>query len=198
MEKLNIQRKWRKNISLPVGYRKKIVNNDDDWPLSRTFTLKQIEKRIAFYQELNKKRNLLSKNSQPIEKKFALFGWNNSTTVRVYMRETVSKIAMELFSSDYVLSVCNINTMRDNGTIDKDRGYVLVTVKATKPEIKALLDYIKPGKTYYVYDGEEKKYIPGNTEKSEFIITKPEDPRQPKRYWRRSQSFIFDVREIDT
>ncbi len=198
MKKFDIKRILRENTSLPKGYRKKIINHGCDWPLSETFTRKQIEKRIAFYQELNKKRKSLSKDSQLIEKKFALFGWNNSTTVRVYMRETVSKIAAELFSSDYVLSVCNVNTKKNNGTIDKNRGYVVVTVKATKPEIKALLDYINPGKTYYVYDGEEEKYVPGNTEKSEFIITKPEDPRQPERYWRRSQSFIFNVRELDT
>jgi hypothetical protein len=188
----------RKNIGPPEDYKKKIINHDDDWPLSETFTQEQIEKRIAFYQELNKKRKLLSKNSKLIERKFVLLGWNDKTTVRVYMRETVSKIAAELFSTAYELSVYNVNTKKDDGAIDKDRGYVVVTVKATKPEIKALLDYIKPGRTYYVYDGEEKKYIPGNTEKSEFIITKPEDPVQPERYWRRSQSFIFDVLELET
>ena len=46
-----------------------------------------------------------------------------------------------------------------------------------------------------MYDGEEGKYLAGDTERSEFIIAKVDDPVQPAAFWR-SQSYIAAVEEI--
>lgn len=180
-------------------YQKKILNESDSTPLTETFSKTQVSKRIAFYKELNEHKGLVAKLSlsEPnmIEKKLFLSGHKDTTTVRVYMRETVSRIAAELFSSKYTISVENINHTKE-GEVDKNHGHVIVLVKATKPEIEALLSYIKPGASFYVYDGEKSKYIPGNTGVSEFIITKANNSKQPQKYWRRSQSFIAKVEEL--
>jgi hypothetical protein len=178
-------------------YRKKVLNPGCDCPLTETFTHQQVERRIAFYKELNRKRESLPREQELIEKKFALYGWKDTTTVRVYLRETVSKIAAELFYSSYSIAVENVHFKSKNGKIDKDHGYVVAWVRATVTELKALFEYIKPSATFFVYDGEESKYVPGDTATSEFIITKPEDPVQPKKFWRRSQSFIFRIEELD-
>jgi len=185
-----------KGIVPSPGYRKKIHNPGSDCPLSETYTPEQIERRIAFYRELNERRSGLPQSGKQVLTKFALHGWEDSTTVRVYMRETVSRISQELFISDYSLSVKNVHHEGRDGRINKDRGYVVVTLCATEPELHVLFEYIKPGASYYVYDGEESKYLPGDTASSEFIITKPEDPRQPQRFWRRSQSFISWIEEL--
>ncbi len=181
----------------PEGYIKKIVNPVGDCSLLKTFSQEQVKRRIAFYQELNAKRRLLKRKSGIVQNKYALMGWKDTTTVHVYMRETVSKIAQELFFSEYFLSVENVSIDRGNGTLDEDRGYVSLTIRATEPEIEALLSYIKPGASFFVYDGEKSKYVAENTAKSEFIITKPEGPQQPQEFWRRSQSFIYRVLEVD-
>ena len=180
----------------PSNYIKKIINTEDSYPLSKTFTREQINRRIAFFKELNMIRIKLAREKKTYEKKFALYGWKDTSTVRVYMRETVSRIAKELFFSEYFISVNNIYISRSGGKKDKDTGYVTVIIKAELSEIEALLNYIKPGSSYYVYDGESSKYIPGNTEDSEFIITRTEDPEQPQKFWRRSQSFIERIEEL--
>ena len=185
-----------KGLVPPPGYRKKLLNPGSDCPLSETFTPEQVERRIAFYRELNEKRNRLPQEGKQVLTKFALHGWDDSTTVRVYMRETVAKISQELFNSDYSLSIENVHLRDRNGKIYKDCGHVVVTLRATEPELHALFEYIKPGASYYVYDGEESKYVPGDTSASEFIITKPEDTLQPNRFWRRSQSFIAWIEEL--
>ena len=128
-------------------------------------------------------------------KKLVLYGYEDTTTVRVYMRETISKIAAELFVSDYSLAVQNVNSRAADG-YDKDHGYVVVSIEATLPEIDALLGYIRAGVSYYVYDGEKDKYVVGDTEGSEFIIVQKDSAEQPEKYWRRSQSFVAAVREI--
>ncbi len=178
----------------PATYQKKLFR--EECPLAETFSKEQIRKRISFYSELNQHRERISRNTPEVEKAFVLCGWDHTTTVRVYMRETVSRIAVELFFSDYDLYIENVNFRKKNGERDKDHGCVTVQVHARESEISALREYIRPGSSYYVYDGEEKKYCPGYTEKSEFIITKPEDPLQPERFWRRSQSFISNVVEM--
>lgn len=177
----------------PAGYEKKRLVPGGDFPLVKFFTPEQVRRKIAFYEELNEKREGIQKSGKVIEISLALHGWEDTTTVRVYMRETVMKIAAELFWSDYNISVQNVNKHKDDGRLDKDHGYVLLRVKATEPEIIALFEYIRPGASYYVYDGEESKYVPGKTEESEFIITKIDDPHQPPGYWRRSQSFISRI-----
>ena len=177
----------------PPGYVKKIVNPGHDFPLSATFYPEQIEKRISFYRELNLQRERIVRRDTFIETRFALYGWDDTTTVRVYMRETVSKITAELFFSDYTLEVSNVLWKGADGRVDKDHGYVVITVRATEPEIDALAAYIHPGASYYVYDGEEAKYVAGDTASSEFIIVKPDEAVQPSRFWRRSQSFIARV-----
>ena len=194
------KREWQELFSLcepglapPGSYKKKLMG--EDCPLSETFSKEQIRRRIAFYRELNELRDSLPRSTKDVEREYALYGWNHTTTVRVYMRETVARIAAELFYSDYDLVVENVNFRKKNGEKDKEHGCVLVQVRARESEIRALCEYIRPGSSYYVYDGEEKKYCPGNTALSEFIITKPEDPVQPKRFWRRSQSFVSDVVE---
>jgi hypothetical protein len=181
----------------PKGYTKKIINPGGDCPLSQTFSQEQVKRRIAFYQELNIQRKLLKRKAGLVQKKYALIGWKDTTTVHVYMRETISKIVQELFFSEYVLSVENVSIKRENGALDKERGYVSLSLSATEPEIEALLRYIIPGASFFVYDGEKLKYVAGNTAKSEFIITKLEDPQQPERFWRRSQSFIYRVLEVE-
>jgi hypothetical protein len=181
----------------PKGYIKKIINPGGDCPLSQTFSQDQVKRRIAFYQELNIQKKLLKRKTGIVHKKYALIGWKDTTTVHVYMRETVSKIVQELFFSEYVLSVENVSIKRENGALDKERGYVSLSLSATEPEIEALLRYIIPGASFFVYDGEKLKYVAGNTAKSEFIITKLEDPQQPERFWRRSQSFIYRVLEVE-
>jgi len=148
---------------------------------------------------LNQKRDQISKNSidnsKIISRKFALFGYQDTTTVRVYMREIVSKIVAELFFSNYSIVVENVNPVV-GGKIDKDHGYVVFSVKATRLEIEMLLDYIKPGASFYVYDGHESKYSSGDTSNSEFIITKINDTHQPKKFWRRSRAFIARIKEL--
>jgi hypothetical protein len=180
----------------PAGYTKKIVNPESDCPLAVTFTEEQIEKRVAFYRELNDLRKMLPKHDFPVEKMLSLHGWKRTTTVRVYMRETISRIAVQLFHSDYSLLVENVNDLDGEGRIDKDHGYVVLSVRATISEMNALFRYIRPGACYCVYDGEKTKYIPGDTAASEFIITRAQDPLQPERFWRRSQSFISRIEEI--
>jgi hypothetical protein len=177
----------------PAGYEKKKIIPGGDFPLEKFFTPEQVRRKIAFYEELNRRRDEIPKTGRVVELELALHGWEDTTTVRVYMRETVMKIASELFWSDYNISVQNVNKQRDDGRFDKDHGYVLLRVKATEPDIIALFEYIRPGASYYVYDGEESKYVPGKTEESEFIITKIDDPHQPSSYWRRSQSFISRI-----
>jgi hypothetical protein len=195
------KREWHELITLceprlapPASYKKKL--RGEDCPLSETFSEEQIRRRVSFYSELNERRDKIPRKAQVVEREFVLYGWNHTTTVRVYMRETVSRIAAELFFSDYDLVVENMNFRKKNGERDKDHGCVLFHIRARESEIRALCEYIRPGSSYYVYDGEEKKYLPGNTALSEFIITKPEDPCQPKRFWRRSQSFVSDVVEL--
>ena len=181
----------------PKGYCKKIVNPSSDCPLTETFTPTQIAKRISFYRELNEKRKQLVRSDELVWRRFVLHGWENTTTVRVYMRETVSRIAAELFYSDYALSVENVYSSFKDGKIDRDHGHVLVMLKATKYEIDALMHYLKAGTSYYVYDGEQSRYVAGNTDASEFIIAKPEETEQPEKYWRRSQSYIMRVEQQD-
>jgi len=41
--------------------------------------------------------------------------------------------------------------VKEDGSIDKDHGYVLLRVKATEPEIVVLLEYIRPGASYSMY-----------------------------------------------
>ena len=180
----------------PPDYIKKIVNTGDSCPLSETYTREQINRRIAFYEELNRVRDQLPREKNSAQKKFALYGWRNISTIRVYMREKVSRMAKELFFSDYSISVKNVYITMSAGNTDKDRGYVVVVLKATIAEIEALMNYIKPGSSYFVYDGEFSKYVPGKTEDSEFIITKVKDQKQPKKFWRRSQSFIAGIKEF--
>jgi hypothetical protein len=175
----------------PPSYRKKLINQGGGCPLIRTYTEAQVSRRIAFYEELNDKRKQLPKEGNPVERRYILRGWEETTTVRVYMRETVSRIARELFWSVSRVSVENLN---EKG--DKDRGCAVLSVRATKPEIDALLEYIRPEAAFYVYDGEEGKYLAGDTERSEFIIVKVDDPVQPAAFWRRSQSFIAAVEEV--
>ncbi|MBI4439746.1 hypothetical protein HY638_02130 [Candidatus Woesearchaeota archaeon] len=182
--------------SPPVGYQKKLVYEYQSCPLSETFSHEQIERRIAFYEELNKKREGIPKEKRLVERVFALYGWEDTTTVRVYMRETVSRMASQLFSSEFSISVDNVNRKGPDGQTDKDIGHVVVSVRATNPEIEALLDYIKPGSSYYVYDGEKSKYVKGNTSASEFIVTKTDDSQQPRKFWRRNQSFISRIEEL--
>lgn len=177
----------------PAGYEKKRIIPGGDCHLEKFFTSEQVRRKITFYEELNRRRVRIPETGKVIELELALHGWEETTTVRVYMRETVMKIAAELFRSNYTLSVQNVNRQKEDGGIDKEHGYVLLRVKAMEPEIVALFEYIKPGASYYVYDGEECKYVPGKTEESEFIITKIDDPEQPSSYWRRSQSFISRV-----
>ena len=174
----------------PRGYTKKIIKSGGGFPLIETFTREQVDRRIAFYLELNRKRDGLPRVRPLAEKRLALYGWADTTTVRVYMRETVLKISQELFWSSSTVSVENVHEGED-----KDRGHVLVSVRATEAEILSLVEYIRPGAGYYVYDGEEAKYVAGNTTASEFIITKTDDPLQPARFWRRSQSFIAAMEE---
>jgi hypothetical protein len=177
-------------------YHKKVVNSGPGCPLSETFTSTQIAKRISFYPELNEKRKHIIRNSELVEKRFALYGWEDTTTVRVYMRETVSRIAAELFYSDYLLSVANVYSKSRDGTVDRNHGHVVVTLRATQPEIDTLMEYLREGASYFVYDGERSKYVAGNTEASEFIIVKPDETVQPKTFWRRSQSYIMRVEEL--
>jgi hypothetical protein len=174
----------------PRGYTKKIVNPGGGCPLVETYTREQVGRRIAFYRELNRRRDGLPRESPPAEKRLALYGWADTTTVRVYMRETVLKISQELFRPGSSVTVENVHDHDD-----KERGYVLVSVRATETEILSLLEYIRPGAGYYVYDGEKSKYVAGNTAASEFIIAKTDDPIQPARFWRRSQSFIAAMEE---
>jgi hypothetical protein len=181
---------------LPLNYRKKIVNSGGDCPLSETYTAEQLRRKISFYRELNLKREKLERRTESVNKKFALFGWEDTTTVRVYMRQTVSRIAAELFYSDYTLKVENAYARNVDGTVDRDHGHVVVTLRATQPEFEALMEYLKEGSSYYVYDGEESKYVAGITEASQFIILKPSESIQPKKYWRRSQSYIVRVEEM--
>jgi hypothetical protein len=175
----------------PESYTKKVLNPGGDRPLVETYTRDQVDRRIAFYRELNGKRDETPRGGRPVEKRLALYGWEDTTTVRVYMRETVMKIARELFWSSGEVSVGNVQEGND-----KDHGYVLVSVRATAAEILSLVEYIRPGAGFFVYDGEEDKYAAENTAASEFIITKVDDAVQPARYWRRSQSFIAAMEEV--
>ena len=179
----------------PKGYCKKLINPASDCALTETFTSSQIAKRISFYRELNEKRKRLVRSDELTWKRFALYGWEDTTTVRVYMRETVSRVAAELFYSDYALTVENVYYSYEDGTIDRDHGHVVVRLKATKYEIDALMQYLKAGTSYYVYDGEQSEYVAGNTDASEFIIVKPEETVQPVKYWRRSQSYIMRLEQ---
>ena len=97
------------DIQLPSGYRKKIINTHGDCSLSETFSSEQIKRRTAFYKEINAKRDKIPVIPGLINKKYSLYGWDETTTIRVYMRETVTKIVSELFSSNYSLSVTNVN-----------------------------------------------------------------------------------------
>ncbi|HLC64729.1 MAG TPA: hypothetical protein VJI46_01240 [Candidatus Nanoarchaeia archaeon] len=180
----------------PVGYQKKLVHENESCPLSETFSRGQIERRIAFYEELNRKREGIPREKRLVERVFALYGWEDTTTVRVYMRETVSRIALQLFFSDFSIFVDNVNRKIPDGSTDKDYGHVVVRVRATNREIEEILDYIKPGSSYYVYDGEKSKYVKGNTSASEFIVTKTDGPQQPRKFWRRNQSFISRIEEL--
>jgi hypothetical protein len=187
-------------IPPPPGYRKKIVNPGESLPLSETYTGRQIETRVAFYRELNDERAAAASASPeqrvPVHKRFALYGWEDTTTVRVYMRETVSRIAAQLFTCDYSLSVQNIKRRTHNGKVDKDHGYVVVDVSAAAVDVENLLARIGTGSSYLVYDGEEEKYVPGDTGASEFIITRPGDALHPPRFWRRSHSFVSWCSEL--
>jgi hypothetical protein len=58
------------------------------------------------------------------------------------------------------------------------------------------MHYLKAGSSYYVYDGEQSRYVAGKTDASEFIIVKPEETVQPEKYWRRSQSYIMRVEQL--
>jgi hypothetical protein len=205
----------------PPDYRKKIQRDGDDAPLSDTFTDEQLRRRVAFYEELRAQRERLrrrldgrhgdssSEHSAPakgtvspaatpasLHRRLALLGHRETTTVRVYMRETVMRLAAELFPYRYALEVRNVRPRSADGSEDKDHGYVLVDVTATEEEIDALLAYLRPGSMYHVYDGERRKYVKGDTEASEFVITRPEDRQQPQHYWRRSTSFIAAVAEL--
>ena len=189
--------KARDTISAPPpGYRKKIVNEDGDCPLEKTYSGKQIEKKIAFYEELNRRRDTLRRQGETVERKFAIYGFEDTTTVRVYMRETIEKIAAELFFSDFRVTARNIYPKKETGEIDKDHGYVEATVRATKQEIEALFEYIRPGASYCVYDGERATYVAGETRKSLFIITKPDGCPKPENFWRMSRSFISRIEEL--
>ncbi|UCB45746.1 MAG: hypothetical protein JSV25_16330 [Spirochaetota bacterium] len=180
----------------PQGYKKKIVHPNGSCPLSHSFTQEQIERRISFYEELNETRDKSPHATEQIEKQFAIYGWKDTTTIRVYMRETIEKIANELFISDYSICVRNVHPEKNNVEIDRDHGHVHFIIRATVAEIEALLKYIKPGASYFVYDGEQSKYVAGDTSASEFIITKPSEQNQPERYFRRSQSFISRIEEL--
>ena len=186
----------RETVEPPHDYRKKLVNEDGDCPLEKTFSKGQIKRRVAFYEELNSKRAKLSRSNRTVERKFAVYGWKDTTTVRVYMRETIENIAEQLFFSDFRIITRNIHPENQNGEVDKDRGHVVFTVKATEKEIEALLEYIKPGASYFVYDPERSKYLAGDTGRSLFVITKPGDRLQPESFWRRSSSFIYRVEEL--
>ena len=198
--------------NLPQGYQKKIVNSGPGRPLTETFTAEQVAKRISFFHELNKKREALKRSGSFETRRYALYGFDNTTTVRVYMRETVSRIAAELFFSDYALTVENVyarcrggsrarvthgRAMRNPGVRDPNYGHVQVTVSATRAEIEALMEYLKEGSSYYVYDGQRVRYVAGNTAASEFIIVKPDEILQPVSFWRRSQSYIYRVEELE-
>ncbi|HUT65803.1 MAG TPA: hypothetical protein VMZ05_06605 [Spirochaetota bacterium] len=185
-----------KAVELPHDYMMKLVNENGDCPLEKTFSKEQIERRVAFYEELNSKRAKLPRHNRTVERKFAVYGWKDTTTVRVYMRETIEKIADQLFFSDFRIITRNIHPENPNGEADKDRGHVEVTVRATEHEIETLLEYIKPGASYYVYDGERSKYLAGDTRRSLFVITKPGHRLQPESSWRRSRSFIYRVEEL--
>jgi hypothetical protein len=181
----------RTPLKPPVGYIKKIINPGGDCALVETYARDQVDRKIAFYGELNRKRDGMPRVGTPVEKRFALYGWEDTTTVRVYMRETVLKIVQELLWSNCAVSVENVHEGKD-----KDHGYVLVSVRATAVEILSLVEYIRPGAGFFVYDGEEAKYAAGDTAASEFIITKADEPVQPARFWRRSQSFIAAMEEV--
>jgi hypothetical protein len=179
----------------PEDYVKKIVHPGQGRPLTETFSAEQVQKRVSFYEELNRKREEIRRDAETVQRRFALYGRDDTTTVRVYMRETVQKIAAELLFSDYRLEVSNIYRTDNDGREDKDHGYVAVAIRATEGEIEALEEYIHAGTSYFVYDGEESKYRKGDTAASEFIIVKPDEPVQPLRFWRRSQSFIALMEE---
>jgi hypothetical protein len=187
---------WEKAGPPPPGYRKKILNAGGDCPLSVTFSAEQIKRRIAFYGELNRRRRDLPRELRRVRRTVALLGWDDTTTVRVYMRETLSRIAAELFRPGFTLRVQNINYMDASGAVDRDHGHVVATIEAAEAEMRALFEYIRPGASFHVYDGEEARYIPGHTELSEFIITRPEDSLQPARYWRCSQSYIYAIQPV--
>jgi hypothetical protein len=185
-----------KAVELPHDYMKKLVNENGDCPLEKTFSKEQIKRRVAFYEELNSKRAKLPRRDRTVERKFAVYGWKDTTTVRVYMRETIENIADQLFFSDFRISTRNIHPEKREGEVDKDRGHVEVTVRATEHEVESLLEYIKPGASYFVYDPERSKYIAGDTRRSLFVITKPDHRLQPESFWRRSWSFIFRLEEL--
>ena len=194
--KEKLMQKSKTSAAPNTAYMKKIVYMGGDCPLSDTFTDEQIKRRVAFYQELNEKRKQLPHSNNYTERRFAVFGINDTTTVRVYMRETIENIAAQLFFSDFTISAHNVHRKKENGEIDKDLGHVVFTVRATEQEIEALLEYIRPKASYFVYDGERSKYVAGDTKRSEFVITKPDDRQKPNRFWRRSQSFIQRVEEL--
>ena len=177
----------------PPEYKKKIINPGGDYPLSRWFSPEQIARRITFYEDLNRKRDGLCRKGPWVRRRVRLYGWDDTTTVRVYMRETVGRICRELFFSDYGLEVTNVYPDR----ADRDHGHVEFTVHATAGEVDMLLSYLAPGASYFVYDGEEARYVPGDTASSDFIIAGADDPVRPLRYWRRSQSFIGRVEVED-
>jgi hypothetical protein len=183
-------------IKPPEGYKKKIIRRGESFPLIETFSSEQIARRVSFYHELNRRRAQLGAEGTPVVRRCALHGWENTTTVRVYLRETVIRIATELFNSDYEIEAKNVNWKLKNGGIDRDHGHVEVAVRAAASELAAFDEYIRPGASFYVYDGEEVLYVPGDTSASEFIIVKPDEPVQPQRYWRRSQSFISWIEEL--
>jgi hypothetical protein len=179
----------------PEDYVKKVLHPSQGCQLTETFSELQVQKRISFYEELNRRREEIRRDGAPMRRRLSLYGWDDTTTVRVYMRETVQKIAAELFFSDYHLEVSNVYRTDRKGREDRDHGYVEVAIRATAGEIDALRVYIHAGASYFVYDGEESKYRRGDTAASEFIIVKPEESVQPPHFWRRSRSFISLMKE---
>jgi hypothetical protein len=79
--------------SLPRrGYRKKLIDPGGSFPLQRTYTGEQLRRRLSFYEELQRRREELPRDTPRQCRCFDLLGWQDTTTVRVYLRETVARI----------------------------------------------------------------------------------------------------------
>lgn len=74
---------------------------------------------------------------------------------------------------------------------------MVCTVETTGPDLEVLFSYIRSDASFYVYNSRESRYIAGNNAESVLIINRPGDLKQPEKYWKRSQSFISRIAEIE-